>query len=65
MEPADRELLVRIDMNVQALLETRADHEARLRAGERERWVARVGLIGFVAFVFGKLGLPLPAIFAG
>lgn len=64
MDAEDRELLVRIDMNVRALLETKADHETRLRAGERERWIARVGLIGLVAYVCGKLGLPLPAIFS-
>lgn len=63
MDVEDRERLVRIEMKLDQALASNADHETRIRSAERERWVTRVGLIGLVAFVCGKLGLPLPAIF--
>ncbi len=51
------ERLARIETKIDTLLEHRADHEHRLRAIERERWLHRGGL-GVLMFVIYKLGLP-------
>lgn len=60
----DNERLARIETKIDIILERGGDHEARLRAGERERWLTRVSIIGMGAYVWGKLGLPpIPAIF--
>lgn len=60
MNPADQQLLLlvgEVHSDVKKLLKQGTDHEERITALERWRWVS-YGFYTCVAFVAAKLGLP-------
>lgn len=60
MNADDRELLIRVDENVKALLKRGDDHEGRLRVVERRQWEiggAATVISVLVAYFVKKLGL--------
>lgn len=61
MEPDDRDLLIRIDMNVTSLVASREDHEVRIRALEATRQSQRGAIAVITTVVSAIWGLALAA----
>lgn len=59
MTREDSDRLARIEVKLDTVLEQVADHEKRIRNGERRQHVYAGG-VGIVAFIAAKVGLPFP-----